>query len=91
MDERKELPGIDRSSLGLEFGLKHIGKRQIHVVAAKQNVLSNADAFEFQRASLSVTAIRLKSAVPPPDITNQNDVTRTDQGTPLLPACAIQA
>jgi hypothetical protein len=31
------LPGIDRFSLAFEFGLKHIGKRQIHVVAAQQN------------------------------------------------------
>ena len=47
MDECQKLPGIDRSSLGFEFGLKRIGKRQIHVVAAQEDVLADADAFEF--------------------------------------------
>ena len=50
MDERKELPGIDRFSFGFELGLKRVGKRQIHVVAAQKNVFPDADAFEFQRA-----------------------------------------
>jgi hypothetical protein len=36
------VPGIDRFSLAFEFGLKRIGKRQIHVVAAQ---LAYADAF----------------------------------------------
>ena len=51
MDERKKLPGINRSSLGFEFGLKHIGKRQIHVVAAQEYVFADADALELQRAT----------------------------------------
>ena len=45
MDKCEELPGIDRFSLAFEFGLKRIGKRQIHVVAAQQNMLADADAF----------------------------------------------
>ena len=47
VDEREELPRVDRPSLGFELGLKRIGKRQIHVVAAQKNVFSNADAVEF--------------------------------------------
>ena len=46
MDERKKLPGIDRSSLGRECGMKRIGKSQIHIVAAQEYVFADADAFE---------------------------------------------
>ena len=48
MDEREELPGVYRPSLGFEFGLERIGKRQIHIVAAQKNVFSNADALRLQ-------------------------------------------
>ena len=48
------------------MGAQGVGQGQIHVVAAEQDVLADADALERQLAAVSVTAIRLKSAVPPP-------------------------
>ena len=64
--------------------MQHIGKRQIHVVAAKQNVLSNADAFEFQGASVVGDGNQAEIGGPAAHVTNQNEVTRADQGTPVL-------
>ena len=86
MDERKKLPGIDRPSLGFEFGLKRIGKRQIHIVAAQENVFADADAFELQRATAVGNGDQAEIGGAAADITDQDDVTRTDQGTPL-PTC----
>src|ERR1700752_4520351 len=83
MDERKKLPGIDRFSCGFEFGLKRIGKRQIHVVAAQEYVFADADAFELQRAAIVGDGNEAEIGGAAADITHQDDVTRTDQRTPF--------
>jgi hypothetical protein len=86
MDECKELPGIYRPSLGFELGLERIGERQIHVVAAQKNVFSDADTFELQRAIVVGNGNQAKIGGSAADITDQDNVTRTDQGAPL-PTC----
>ena len=75
MHERKELPGVQRFSLCFELGLQHVGKRQIHVVAAKKNVLSDADAFEFQGAAVIGHSNQAEIGGPAAHITDQDDVT----------------
>src|ERR1700730_7735865 len=86
MDECKELPGIYRPSLGFELGLERIGKRQIHVVAAQKNVFSDADAFELQCAVVVGNGNQAETGGTAADITDQDNVTATNQGAPL-PAC----
>ena len=59
-------------------------EREIHVVAAEQDVLADRDALERQRPR-SPTAIRLKSVVPPPTSqtsTRSPTLTRRRQRSP---------
>jgi len=86
VDERQELPGIYRFSFGFELGLKGVGKRQIHVVTAQKNVLPDADAVEFQCAVIIGHGDQAEIGGSTPDITDQHDIARTDEGAPL-PVC----
>jgi hypothetical protein len=61
-----QLPGVDAVPGLLEPLLEQARERQIHVVAAEQDVLADRDALERQLAVCSATAMRLKSVVPPP-------------------------
>jgi hypothetical protein len=61
MDKCEELPGIDRFSLAFEFGLKRIGKRQIHVVAAQQNNARERASFTARCCSRSLRAASLST------------------------------
>ena len=46
---------------------EHAGQREVHVVAAEQDVLADRDTVErAARRLLSVTAMSVKSVVPPP-------------------------
>ena len=91
MDECQELPGIDRFSFAFEFGLKRIGQRQIHVVAAQQYVFADANAFELQRAVTVGNGNEAEIGGAAAHVADQNDVTRADQGPPLSTACASHA
>ncbi len=48
MNERYELPIIQRLTRFLEFLSQGVGKRKIHIVAAQKNVSSDTDALQFQ-------------------------------------------
>ena len=48
VDQGEKLPSVQRLAFGLELRLQRVGQRQIHVVAAEQDVLADADALELQ-------------------------------------------
>ena len=83
--EAVQLPGIDAMSRRFEPLLEKSRKREIHVVAAEQDVLTDRDTLERQVASRSPTAISEKSVVPPP--TSQTR-TRSPTRDPPPPAIA---
>ena len=61
------LPAVDARALLGEPLRDDSGEREIDVVAAEQDVLADRDAARATvRRPLSVTAIRVKSVVPPP-------------------------
>src|SRR5215469_17219745 len=86
VDQCKELPRIYGFSLGFELGLKRIGKRQIHVVAAQKNVFSDAEPVEFQCAIVVGNSDEAEIGGSAPDVADQDNITRTDQGAPF-PTC----
>ena len=81
--KREELPGVQRLALGLELRLQRIGQRQIHVVAAEQDVFADADALELQRAGdighRNQAEVRGAAA----DVADQDDVARRHRVAPL--------
>ena len=67
LPERVELHRVELGALGRQLLLDMPGQRQIDVVAAEQNVLAYRGALQLQvHPPCSVTAIRVKSVVPPP-------------------------
>ena len=92
MHQRQELPGVERLALGLELRLQRIGQRQIHVVAAEQDVLADADALELQVAVDIGDGDQAEIGGAAADVADEDDVARRHQrrATPC-PACAVQA
>ena len=64
--QRLKLQRIDARALCGSCSLDRAGQRQIDIVAAEQDVLADRDALQRQSPSRSVTAISVKSVVPPP-------------------------
>ena len=65
--QRPQLPGVERWPSCSSRCCTSAGERQVHVVAAEQDVVADRDALERRgRRRRSPTAIRLKSVVPPP-------------------------
>src|SRR5690606_21506403 len=50
VDEGEELPVVDGLARVFELRLEGVGQREVHVVAAQQDVLAHADALERQLA-----------------------------------------
>lgn len=91
MNEREKLPVVDRPSLSFEFGLEGIRKRQVHVVAARKNMFSDANAFEFQSPVVIGYRDEAEIGGSAANITDEDNVARADQGTPLSTCLLIQA
>src|SRR5580704_19254609 len=82
MHERKELPGVQRFARRLELSMQHMGERQIHIVAAKQNVFANADALKFQAARDICYSDQAEIGCAAADIADQHDIAMSNQVAP---------
>jgi hypothetical protein len=59
-----------------------MGERQIHVVAAKQNVFADADPLQFQDSLDIRDRDQAKVGCPATDVTDQYDIAGSDQVAP---------
>ena len=66
MAQRDPLGGVEPSMPFGQRGGDGVGQGQVHVVAAEQDVLADGQARQRRSPSCSVTAISVKSVVPPP-------------------------
>ncbi len=83
--EPVQLPGVDAVSGTLEPRLQQAGERQIHVVAAEQDVLADGHPFEAQVAIALGHRDQAEVVVPPPTShtrTRSPTVTRRRQPSP---------
>ncbi len=83
MRQGQELPGVQRLAFRLEPRLQRIGQRQIHVVAAEQDVLADADALELQGAGGVGHRDQAEVGGAAADVADQNDVARRHRVAPL--------
>jgi hypothetical protein len=83
MHQRQELPGIQRLAFGLQPGLQRVGQRQIHVVAAEQDVFADADALQLQVAGDIGHGDQAEVGGAATDVAHQDDVARRHRIAPL--------
>ena len=83
MHQRQELPGIQRLAFGLQLGLQRVGQRQVHVVAAEQDVLADADALQLQVAGVIGHGDQAEVGGAAADVAHQDDVAGLDRVAPL--------
>ena len=74
MDEGEELPRIEGDPLALEPGLQRVGKRHVHVVAAEENVLADADPLQTQFPPLLGDCHQAEIGGSAADVTDQHQV-----------------
>jgi hypothetical protein len=74
MRERRELPGIDRRALRLELLPDQMRQRQVHVVAAEQQVLAHRHAPRLQAAVLLAEQDGGKVAGASADVDHQHQI-----------------
>ncbi len=82
MHERQELPGVQRFTRRLKLGLQRIGERQIHIVAAKQNVFADADALKFEATLDICYSDQAEIGCPAADVADQHDIAVSNQVAP---------
>ena len=80
----EELPVADRHALRLELRAQGVGERQIHVVAAEEDVFADADALQRQLAVPLGDGDEAEVGGAAADVADQDDVARRDLATPLL-------
>ena len=83
MHQRQELPGIQRFAFGLQFGLQHVGQREIHIVAAEQDVFADADALQLQVAGDVGHRDQAEVGGAAADVAHQDEVARCHRVAPL--------
>ena len=64
---------------------QRVGERQIHIVAAEQDVLADADAVQVRCALILRYGDQAEVGRPAADIADQDDVAGANLSTPLLP------
>ena len=84
MRQRQELRLADRFALRLQPGAQSIGQRQIHIVAAEQDMLADADAVEVEDAVLLRDGDQAEVSGSAADIADQDDVAAADLSAPVL-------
>ena len=84
MNQRQELPVADRLTLAFELGAQGVGQSQVHVVAAEQDVLADADALQRQFAVPFGDGDQAEVGSAAADVADQHDVAGLDLGAPLL-------
>jgi hypothetical protein len=83
MHERKELPGIQRLAFRIQLGLQRVGQRQVHVVAAEQDVLADADALQLRITGDVDHGDQAEICGTAADVAHQDDVAGRDGIAPL--------
>ena len=71
--------------------LQGVGQREIHVVAAEQDVLADADALELELAGLFSDGDEAEVGGAAADVADQDDIARATCLRQSLPACAVHA
>jgi hypothetical protein len=84
--QRPQLPGVELAALRRELAGDGIGQRQVHVVAAEQDVLADRDAVQFEVAVAFEHGDQREVAGAAADIDDQDDVARPHL---LAPAPAL--
>jgi hypothetical protein len=82
MHERQELPGVQRFARRFQLGPQRVGERQIHVVAAKQNVFADADPLQLQDALGICNSDQAEIGGAATDVADQDDIAGSDQVAP---------
>jgi hypothetical protein len=72
--QRAQLPGVELAALRRQLAGDGIGQRQVHVVAAEQDVLADGDAVQFERAFALEHGDQREVAGAAADIDDQDDV-----------------
>ena len=86
--ERAHLPRVKLLALGRQLAGHHMGQRQVHVVAAQQNMFAHGDAVQFQLAALLQHRNQRKVAGAAAHVDDQDDVAGLDLFAPA-PAAAL--
>src|SRR5437016_4813326 len=84
MSERAELKTIELLALRGELLPDHVSERQIHIVAAEQDVITDRDPLQCERAVLLDRVNQRKIAGATADIDNQHAVTGSELAAPTL-------
>src|SRR6516225_2456340 len=82
--ESLQLVVIDAVTLSFELLLKQSGQGEIHVVAAKQNVFADGNAFERQVAAFVSNGDQAEVRSSSPDITDQHEIADLDAFAPAV-------
>ena len=87
-----QLPGVDSVPLLLEPLLQHARQREIHVVAAEQDVLADGDALEAQLAVLLGHGDQAEVGRAAADVADEHEIADARRGAAIArPASASQA
>ena len=82
MPQAVQLPGVDAMARGLKALLQNARQRQIHVVAAQQDVIANGDAFQRQVAVLLGNHDQAEIRGAAAHVAHQNEVADLDAAAP---------
>ena len=83
VDEGEELPVVDGFSGVFELGAQGVGEREVHVVAAEQEVLADADAFEREISAARRDGDEAEIRGAAADVADEHDVAGADLGAPI--------
>ena len=82
--ERDHLPAVDFLSVRLELLADHVREREVHVVAAEQDVVAHRDARELERAVAVQHGDGGEVGRPAADVDHEDDVPRFHERAPGL-------
>ena len=84
MPQAVQLPGIDAVARGFKALLQNARQRQVHVVAAQQDVVPNGDAFQRQFAVLFGNHNEAEIRGAAADVAHQHQVADLDSAAPVI-------
>ncbi len=86
VNERRHLPFVDRLPRVVELLLREIREREVHVVAAEQDVIADRDPFELELSVFLDGGDCGKVGRPAADVRDQDDVARVEITPPRVAA-----
>jgi hypothetical protein len=72
--EGAHLPGVELGAVGLQLACDQVGQREVHVVAAQQDMVADGDAVRFQLAVALEDGDQREVAGAAADVDHQHDV-----------------